>query len=226
MFVCEETALWNIFAQPMFCPPPCFFFFFFTFYSVLKWVFTFFTCIVLISSKKLLIRTDCLVLCVAAKFYGMYFYVVVFFFMLSFVTAHGFIVMCTLWDIHPGVWSRGSAVSGFWIPALTRIAQFVQRIIAISSDNFLFGLYIFLRNSSDPIPRPLLPILSLSAALLCKRFYPRTGLNRGITSLCRYFTRAQFNRDLIRILQSVNDFMGSGRGCFHCLKALKKKKNG
>ena len=32
---------------------------------------------------------------------------------LSFVTARGFIVTCTLRDIHHGVWSRGSAVSGF-----------------------------------------------------------------------------------------------------------------
>ena len=131
----------------------------------------------------------------------------------------------TLWDIHRGVWSWGSAISGFFlIPALKGIAQFVQRIIAICSGNFLFSLYISCVVVQTLRHCGMLPMLSLSAATVCKRFYPRTGLNRDITSLYGYFTHAQFNKEIIRILRSVNDFMGSGRGCFHCSKALKEKK--
>ena len=131
----------------------------------------------------------------------------------------------TLWDIHRGVWSRGSAISVFFlIPALKGIAQFVQRIIAICSGNFLFSLHISCVIVQTLRHCGMLPMLSLSAATVCKRFYPRTGLNRDITSLYGYFTHAQFNKEIIRILRSVNDFMGSGRGCFHCSKALKEKK--
>ena len=182
--------------------------------------------IVVISSVKLLNDADDLpcALCSGKILLNVFSWV--FFLLLSSVMTRGFIVILTLCEISIVAFGHGDqpSVVFFWIPALKGIAQFVQRIIAICSGNFLFSLYISCVVVQTLRHCGMLPMLSLSAATVCKRFYPRTGLNRDITSLYGYFTHAQFNKEIIRILRSVNDFMGSGRGCFHCSKALKEKK--